>query len=760
MISPRGHDVVGHYVVANGAGSITAGDNAGTPTTPLALSLISGGWSVSAGNDILLQEVRNPNGIFNILGAASSSLRHSFDYSPGAYTILTAGNAVQLLGAALPRYDDAFESSIPCIYPPTLDISTGAGGVTLGNDVILFPSPQGRLNITTTAGGSLSSSKPGSDPAQLILSDSQNVQYLKAGDFGINDHASVPVHINDDRAVELNISGNMEGIYLVAAEQAQVNVGGDMINCRFDGQNLHNGDVTSINVTGAIVNRGEFTSVTVTTTPDFSALANAYPPLIGSLATLAGLFYYDAPTKTLTFQGRMTTQELQALLSLTVQELDANGQPVFDSKGNPVTMPAQFASAAALQSLFTASQNIPSDPSSGYRVGGAGSFNVTAASLDLGATAGLVSEGPAENPALANYFTRGADIDVNVRGGLDMFSTTISCLNGGTIGVFAGGNVNLGSTYFTGNDQYARGIFTTSGSDVSVVAGGDIAINGSRIAAYDGGNVTVESLHGNVAVGTGGEGSATAEEFYVNPLTREIAWYSATIPGSGILATTFPKSLDPSFPNSISKVGNILVETPQGDITATSAGIVQIPLNGSSSRAGEVTLVAGTQDANGKLLYPGNIDVTGSGVIGGNIELKATGTIKGSIVSRNNLNISALQTVTVSAFAAGDVTVNAGGTVSGTLIGVDGINVSAGTIEAALLSQNIKTSGDLASSQLGFSAGTAANATSQSESVALATNSVALAAEPPGAGRTPRQGGSGKPQVERFDGRVTVLPPK
>jgi len=28
----------------------------------------------------------------------------------------------------------------------------------------------------------------------------------------------------------------------------------------------------------------------------------------------------------------------------------------------------------------------------------------------LGATAGLVSEGPAENAALANYFTRGANL--------------------------------------------------------------------------------------------------------------------------------------------------------------------------------------------------------------------------------------------------------------------------------------------------------------------------------------------------------------
>lgn len=755
-----GQDVVGHYVLANGAGSITAGGNAGTPVTPLALSLIRGGWTVTAGNDILLQEVRNPNGIFNDLGSASSSLRHYFDYSPDAYAILKAGNSVQLLGTGLPRYDDSFEAGIPCIYPPTLEITAGPGGVTLGNDVILFPSFRGALSLTTTDGGSLTSSKPGSGPAELILSDSGKDQFLQAGDFGITDHASEPVHIGDTRAVEVNVSGDMRDIYLVSAERAEVNVGGDMVDCRFDGQNLHPGDITSITVAGAIQNRSDFTSVTVGTAPDFAVLAVAYPPLSGALSTLASQFYYDASTKTLTFQGRMTTGQLQALLTLTVQVYDAHGQPVLDANGNPMTKPAQFVSVSALQSLYAASQNVPSDPDSGYRIGGSGSFNVTAAALDLGATAGIVSEGPAENAALARYFLRGADINVSLTGDLDMFSTTISCLNGGNISVLAGGNVNLGSSLFIGNDPYARGIFSTDNGGISVVAGGDLTISGSRIAAYDGGDVTVRSLHGNVAVGAGGQGSAAVEEFYVNPISRAVSSYTTTIPGSGILATTFPVSLDPSFPTSRNTLGNILVETPEGNISASAAGIVQIPLNHTSAKAGMVTLIAGSEAANGQVLYVGNIDVSGSGVIGGNVNLKATGSIIGSIVARNNLSISALQNVSVSAFAAGDASVNAGGTVSGALIGMDGINVSAGTIDAELLSQNISANGNVTSSQIGFAAGTAAHATAQSESVAAPTNGLALAGAPAGPEERGRQDRGGKPQLERFSGRVTVLPPR
>ena len=754
-----GRNVSGHYVVADGTGTIIAGNNAGISTKSLALSLVSGGWNVTAVNDILLQEVRNPNGVFNDFGPASAPTRNYFDYAPGDYVILNAGDGVQLLGTALPRYPDSFDSSLPCIYPPTLEITAGAGGVVLGNNVILFPSPLGWLDITTTDGGGLISSESGPDPAQLILSDSGNDRYLQAGDFGINDHAATPVHLDDDRSVELTISGDMDDIYLISAEQAQVNVGGGMINCRFDGQNLHPGDVTSINVAGAIQNRSEFTSVTLNNAPNFTALASAYPPLVGDVANLFSLFYYAAATGTLTFQGRMTADQYQALLNLTVEEFGANGQPVYDANGNPVTIPAQFVSPSVLLSLFNASQNIPSDPNSGFRLGGGGTFNVTAASLDLGATAGLVSEGPAENASLANYFTHGADINVNLAGDLNMFSTTISCLNGGNISVAAGGSVNLGSTYFTANDAFARGIFSTDGGAVSVVAGGNIDINGSRIAAYDGGNVTVESLRGDVNVGTGGQGVATVEEIYVNPVTRDLSSYTVTIPGDGILATTFPASLDPAFPSSQNTVGNILVETPQGNITSTSAGIVQIPLNGLGANSGSVSLIAGTVSPNGNTLYPGNIDVTGGGVIGANVILKATGNIQGSIVARNNLDISALQNISVSAFASGDATVNAGENVSGTLIGLDGINVTGSSIGAALLSQNITTSGDVTSSQIGFAPITVANAVSQSESADSASKA-STAFEDTSGDEDSRyaQGGRAKPKLVS-SGRVTVLPP-
>ncbi|MBU6402054.1 MAG: hypothetical protein KGS61_17185, partial [Verrucomicrobia bacterium] len=366
------------------------------------------------------------------------------------------------------------------------------------------------------------------------------------------------------------------------------------------------------------------------------------------------------------------------------------------------------------QALFHQSQDVPLNPNSGYLIAGPGTLNVSAHNLDLGATLGIRSVGPANNPALAALSPSGAAIQVNLSGNLDMFSTTICSLAGGDVRVNAQGAVNVGSSDFSGNDQYARGIFTVAKSDVSVVANGDINVNGSRIAAYDGGNVTVQSLQGNVDAGTGGNGSVSVEKVYVDPATGQVKTYTPTIPGSGILATTFPPSLDPSIPNSPNPVGDILVEAPRGNITASAGGIVQVALNGVDSSAASVKLVAGSTDANGKVLYPGSIDATGSGVIGANVDLEASAGVKGLVFAQQNISISALQNVSVTALAQGNVSVQAGGTVSGSVIGVGSVNVGGTSVDAALLSQNVSTSGNLASSQVGFAAVNVAAGASQS----------------------------------------------
>lgn len=776
-----GRYVAGHFVVRNGLGSITARDAGfagvpigtqpplGEPNYPssrrlLDLSLVNGGWTVNAANDILLNEVRNPNGIFNNFNGAA---KHLFDYAADAYTTLIAGNSVQLLGTVLPRYSDDFEKGIPAIYPGTLTVMAGRGGVILGNDLTLYPSPVGNLKITTTGNGaagegSFISTKVG-DVAKLIVSDSGKNQYLQITDFGINDHASDPVHLNDSAPVQLDIAGDMIGILLAVPKRAEINIGRDLINSRFDGQNLHASDATSINVGRDIKNDNEYTTVTLDGPPNFSVFTLVYPPLPG----LVEQFFYDPTTKTLSFRGSLTLDQLNALKDLRVRTFKNDGSPNIDeTTGEPITARADFVIASKLDELYADGLDLLLSPDTGYRLGGGGQFNFTARNMDLGATIGIVSQGPRANTALANHFTRGADINVALSGNLDMFFTKIASLNGGDIAVRAEqGYVTVGAATSVTADQTARGIFTTDKSDVLVIARDDIKVNGSRIAAYDGGNVFVKSLEGDVDAGTGAAGAATVEKIYVNPVTREVLSYAPTIPGSGILATTFPPAFDPAFPNSVNNVGNITVETPRGDIKASAGGIVQIPLNGVGDKLGTVTLRAGTKHTeigpDGKEItvvdYVGNIDASGSGVIGSTVVLEASGDIKGLVFARDNLNISANQNVSVTALAAGNASVSAGETISGTIIGVGSVAASGATVDAALLSQNISTSGDASSSQQGFAQGVAASATSQS----LASDDKAkeVASEKKDDEADPAKKQKPGPRIAKTTGRVTVILP-
>ncbi len=149
---------------------------------------------------------------------------------------------------------------------------------------------------------------------------------------------------------------------------------------------------------------------------------------------------------------------------------------------------------------------------------------------------------------MANYFLHGADINLNLAGNLDMFSTKIASLNGGDINVDIGGDANIGSRTFLTSDQSARGVFTSAKSDVTFIAGGDINVNGSRIAAYDGGSVIVRSLHGDVDAGTGASGAATVENIYVDPITRAIRTYVPTIPAAAFWQPLFRRRSIRIFP--------------------------------------------------------------------------------------------------------------------------------------------------------------------------------------------------------------------
>ncbi len=255
-----GGNVSGHYVLANGVGNIAALGNIGAPTASggFALSLVKGSWSVLAPDgSIYVQDIRNPNGVFDDTGGSVSAFGgfHLFDYDPYSSATLEAGDSVQITGAGAPHLLPSGDF-VPLLFPPTLQVTAGSGGFVLGADVILFPSPYGELNITTTHGGNFQSLQNPQTPQNvavwtLSMSDSAATQWdptpaTTFGTFGATDHAPTPPELNNPNPVAVNISGSMMNVNLRTTKATQVDVGGDMFNAGFIGENLHPADVTSI----------------------------------------------------------------------------------------------------------------------------------------------------------------------------------------------------------------------------------------------------------------------------------------------------------------------------------------------------------------------------------------------------------------------------------------------------------------------------------------------------------------------------------
>jgi filamentous hemagglutinin family protein len=813
-----GGNVYGHYVLANGVGYIKAGQNVGTPTGPdsFALSLIAGSWSVNAPNgNIYLQEVRNPNGVFNNTVNDSSVAAHLFDYAPQDLVSLAAGIGVYLTDVNLPRLA---ADPVPVLYPSILNITAGSGGVTLQGNVTLFPSEYQNLSIITTDGGSLVSNpnSEGTTP-ELLMSDSSQVQWTGApptvngvlvggadGIFSDTDHgAGLPVQSADPNPVVLNISGNMGNLNLITSKATQIKVGGDMIDCGFSGQNLHASDTTSITVGGQIYNRSPYNfvyNVSIPSVPTADLLPGmgsswnniftlALNPAIvanitipsyitssqqaGYIIEAASLFstqllpngqylganpgfVYNPATGRLGFGGQMLSAAQSALTQpITVLHL-VNGLPVLDTNpgdhapgrtyGQYETDTITWVAPSAIQTLAQVSTTpsaiealvglnlgapSPFVGQLGYRLGGPGQFDINAGSISLGNTYGILSCGVVDPQGGYGRYANlasvtqdgGATVNVTVAGDLNMLTSTIAAIGGGNVNVTStGDSMDLGSQELFGIlRQVGFGIFTSGNGNVNVTAFGDINVDGSRIATFDGGNILVESLTGNVNAGSGGATYNGVGVSYVNPATGLSGYYTEYVFGSGIVANTL---INPSaVPGGATVPGNITVLTPQGDINASLGGILQEALNGNVSAGPTITLTAGTP-ASGtpgspgySPGYGGNINLGDSGVIGGTVNAAAYGSapkgnITGLVISRQNSNISAAQNFSGTVLSGGSADVSGGGSVSGTIVGVGGANVSGGSVTATVLSQNASVNGGLSQSTLGSSA--TASSTSQS----------------------------------------------
>ena len=254
----------------------------------------------------------------------------------------------------------------------------------------------------------------------------------------------------------INISGSVSDINFDFPKPLEMYVGGNIIDSTAIIQNLHPTDTSVISAGGEILDHSNYVILTLPSgeTPDFNALdqftdtyLNAFtllpaentfgivaipnPNLIPALANLETRFDYLPATGSLLFKGVLSLAAEQALLHMRTPFLDAS----------------------SIKQLYAQSLPEANNPLGGYLISGPGNLEMSAASMDLGNSVGIISEGFNIEPVLAPYTPRGADIDISVAGDLTMLSSAIDSEYGGDINITAGGAIDLGSSLVpaTGN---------------------------------------------------------------------------------------------------------------------------------------------------------------------------------------------------------------------------------------------------------------------------------------------------------------------
>ena len=684
-----GNQVSGVYNVANGTGTILAGVtvNNSTPSiynsagsigaslVPVTLGLIGGSsgaaWNLWAANNINVLEVRNPNGAMQPDAQTVSGI---FDYAPNAAVSLWAGNGITLGSPNLALSGNGPDENSTAVYAPTLNLTAGSGGITIYNSIVLSSGSQNSGNgsapfslgsLKISDGGDLT--MIGDSSPSLLMSDSVLTDY---SDFSSS--AGTPLHLGDGNPVTVNVAGNIYNFNLFVPTYANVTVGGSTYNFGFTGQNLSPLQTTCINVGGDILYGDGVHAAAVALTEPLPAGVFTSATLLGDLGT--GVLSYDAAGGRLSLNGLMNQAALNDLLN-----------PEDPSLALDATQ------RAAVLALYSETQNANS-----LALAGSGKFNVNARSIDLGVSSGITADFPnAPDSALTAISPYGADLKVTTSGDLDMAVTTIA--NGGLLGNI---NLNIGGKLDVGGEATAlgdpnapKGIFTTSGGNVTINAFSDVNVDGSRIAAYNGGNVNITSQTGDVNAGAGGQGYVIFQSLELNTLGELIA-LPADVPLSGILATTVPYSDAP--------LGNITINTPNGSVNSSQGGVLQIAFGNANTVNNFIDVTAGK-----------DINATGSGIIGYNVALKAGGDITGVVVGSQSVNIDSAQNVNVTAVSGGNVDINASGTVSGTIVGGGDVSVSGDSIDASVRGGSVATSGDTTGASLGIPASNVATENAQ-----------------------------------------------
>ena len=653
-----GGDVAGGaYYLGQGQGTIGAG------------GAIKGGSQFTAGPQLIMSDARielQARQDLSLTGVSDPMIldkgnTNFFSYGNDSKVVAKSlagdvhlGADVTKIGEILNSNATVFEGDqqrLAVIYPASLLATAFGGSVILDNEITLFPSVSGELNLLaekdiTSKGDATRLGMSDADRALLptalspLARNNMSDAAARINPFGLASlvHAATPVHAGDNEPARLvTRQGNIKNIQFNLAKKALIHTGRDFSNVLLSVQHANQNDASTIDIGRDLVYTSDRSADgALNDNPGKVEVAGPGEVLVktgrnmdlgasGGISTLGDLIYSG-----LADRGANIT----AISGLN------GGNPDYAAfigkylEEGPLYV-ADFVKVSALITDFMRQRSGNAELAGDAALAGFKSLKaedylaiqpqLTALIMPVYMNeireSGTASAGGA---GLANE--RGyAAIETlfpgtNWNGDLNLFFSKIQTLDGGGINLLVpGGKINAGlAVAFTGAKKSSElGIVAQKDGDINAVVRDDFLVNQSRVFALDGGDITLWSSNSDIDAGRGAKSAISAPpvDFHLDENGNQVVEFPPIVSGSGIRTAASSSGVIP---------GDVFLFAPKGVVNAGEAGI------GGTNVTISATAVLGAN----------NIQVSG---IGTGVPVASTGSLAAGLTGTSNLTANVSQ---------------------------------------------------------------------------------------------------------------------
>lgn len=506
-----------------------------------------------------------------------------FTYSEqSAVSLTTVAGDADLFADSTPiaGTDQTFDAAAMKVYPGTLIARSLQGDVRVNDDINLFPSPEGTLEVL--AGGDITSTRTVivnlSDADTTLLPSVANPTLPLTSPTAITNllrgQAPTPVHALDDLPVMIAARGTIgtdagsgaNSLTFDTSKQARVFAGEDVSNIGLFVQ--HNGpdDVTVVQAGRDIV----------------------YPiarDANGTFSDNGGIISIEGPGRVDLIAGR----DVNFGVAQGVETVGDQRNPVLADSGADINIwtghstPPDYdafierymvKSSDYSKQLTAYLERFPRDPSlsdvANFRaLSRLQQRELVQQVFYAEIKKGGLSDFKAGFDAIATLFPEADDDKQRYQGNLTSFLSHIRTVDGGNINLMVpNGTVNAGlaSSGSISKLPSQLGIVAQREGDISAFVHSDFLVNASRVFSLDGGDVLIWSSEGDIDAGRGSR-SALAIPPPITSVDQNgnvVVEFPPAISGSGIRTAV-------STPGR--KAGDVFLFAPQGVVNAGDAGI-------------------------------------------------------------------------------------------------------------------------------------------------------------------------------------------